>query len=446
MWFIGRMSVDPVLRTMKLTLDTNCLINHFDVTSPTATSRDEIAALIRFATSGRIEIAVTTRAEADLEQDRDEKRRAEMLRVLGMFEAVGSVLRSDETRWDSRNAWADERAAALADEVKKILFPGLQPGERRFGNKIRDVDHIVGHVLGDRDIFVTDDNRLNDRAAELRRLGAHVMRPADCLAHIESGLPPPANGVAAVIILEPGPDLVFDCRAGREFRVTLDQLSRLQLPLNPRPGTYRLTIEQGPLARGHIGVHKDYRWTFADHSEFAAKGDLAIYQIEIFATADGFAYVGAPIFQSKRSSSPIVVDAREMTPMNSGVREYGTGIYRNLCFNYAVPGTAEFRVALGLHYGRFRFRLHWSHEGGDFSGDVAFRLHAGQPVNSGAILVVTRSTAHVVHTSPWSPLSESGVAGLSSMRLERLVSDARDNLTLDAKVHVVEIQSEPRPG
>lgn len=430
---------------MKLTLDTNCLINHFDATSPTAISRDEIAALIRLATSGRLEIVVTTRVEADLEQDRDEKRRAAMLRVLGMFEAVGSVLRWDESQWGSRDNIADARAAVLADEVKKILFPGLQPGDRRFGNKIRDVDHVVGHVLGDRDIFVTDDNRLNDRAAELRRLGAHVMRPADCLAHIEAGLPPPTNDMAAVTILEPGPNLAFDCRAGREFRVTLDRPSILQLPLNPRPGIYRLTIEQGPLAQGLIAVRREYRWSPADPSEFAAEGDLVIYQIEIFATSNGFAYVGAPVFQSKRSA-PIVVDAREMTPVNSGVREHGAGVDRHLRFECTVPGAAKFRFAQPLHYGRFRFRLHWSHEGGDSSGGVAFRLGADQPASSDAILVVTRGVANVVDVSPWSPLSDSVVAGPFSMTLERLTSDARDNLALDAKVHMVEIQSEPHPG
>jgi hypothetical protein len=68
---------------MKLTLDTNCLINHFDTQSATATSREEIAQLIRYATSGRAEIVITTRAEADLDQDKDEERRARLKEIWG---------------------------------------------------------------------------------------------------------------------------------------------------------------------------------------------------------------------------------------------------------------------------------------------------------------------------------------------------------------------------
>ena len=78
---------------MKLTLDTNCLINHFDSESETATSRDEIAQLIRYATNGRAQVVITTRAEADLDQDKDEQRRKRLKRNLAMFEVISSVLR-----------------------------------------------------------------------------------------------------------------------------------------------------------------------------------------------------------------------------------------------------------------------------------------------------------------------------------------------------------------
>lgn len=172
---------------MKLTLDTNCLINHFDTASQTATSTEEISQLIRFATSGRVEIVVTTRAEADLDQDKDEERRERLKRTLSMFEVIGSVLRWDESKWDGGDFWADKNSQVISDEIQKILFPGLCKDDRRFGNKIRDVDHITAHVMGKRDIFVTDDGRLNQRAEELRKVvGAVVMRPAECVAYISS--------------------------------------------------------------------------------------------------------------------------------------------------------------------------------------------------------------------------------------------------------------------
>jgi hypothetical protein len=171
---------------MKLTLDTNCLINHFDHESATATSRDEIAQLMRYATSGRAEIVITTRAEADLDQDKNDERRARLKSTLMMFEVIPSILRWDESSWDGGDVWADGNAGMLADEIQKVLFPALAPGSNSFGNKIRDVDHLTAHVLARRDIFVTDDGRLNQRAVDLRKLGAVVMRPAECAAYIDN--------------------------------------------------------------------------------------------------------------------------------------------------------------------------------------------------------------------------------------------------------------------
>lgn len=174
------------MNSIKLTLDTNCLINHFDVQSATATSRDEIAQIISYATSGRVEVVITTRAEADLNQDKDEDRRKRLKSNLAMFKVIGSVLRWDESSWDSGDFWGDGKVQVLSDEIQKVLFPGLSTDDKRFGNKIRDVDHITAHALASRDIFVTDDGHLNRRADELKRLGVVVMSPAQCVTYIEA--------------------------------------------------------------------------------------------------------------------------------------------------------------------------------------------------------------------------------------------------------------------
>jgi hypothetical protein len=170
----------------KLTLDTNCAINLFDSSSTTATSVADLKALVRLAMKNVADIAITTRTEDDLGHDRDEARRAEMLRMLEMFPVVGSILRWDTSSWDGGDLWADEDAARVAEEVQRILFPGLTPGQPRFGNRINDVDHLVGHFINKRDIFVTDDSRMVDRGEALKRsLGIIVMRPAEALAHVE---------------------------------------------------------------------------------------------------------------------------------------------------------------------------------------------------------------------------------------------------------------------
>ncbi|MEL6931811.1 MAG: hypothetical protein AAFO17_01835 [Pseudomonadota bacterium] len=56
---------------MRITFDTNCLINYFDTQSDTAISSEEIAQLLRYATNGKLSIVISTRAEADLNQDKD---------------------------------------------------------------------------------------------------------------------------------------------------------------------------------------------------------------------------------------------------------------------------------------------------------------------------------------------------------------------------------------
>ncbi|WP_144430617.1 hypothetical protein [Jannaschia donghaensis] len=171
---------------MRITFDTNCLINHFDTQSKTATSSEEIAQLLRYATSGKVSVVISTRAEADLDQDKDRIRRDRIKRNLAMFDVIGSVLRWDESKWDGGDVWADGEPGALADEIQKILFPSLKREEKRFGNKIRDVDHLVAHARDKRDIFVTDDGHLNRRADELAKFGIVVMRPGACLSYVDS--------------------------------------------------------------------------------------------------------------------------------------------------------------------------------------------------------------------------------------------------------------------
>lgn len=169
----------------RLTIDTNCIINVFEPERPSATSAKELFALIRYAMENKVEIAITTRLEADIMRDRDEKRRDEMRAKLNMFPVISTVGRWDISTWDSDN-FADERTARLNDEIRQILFPGLNRSDARFNNKINDIDHLTGHVIDRRDIFVTDDRDILRRRDQLRAgPGVEVMTPRTALAHID---------------------------------------------------------------------------------------------------------------------------------------------------------------------------------------------------------------------------------------------------------------------
>jgi putative membrane protein insertion efficiency factor len=62
------MSTNPI---PKITLDTNCVVNLIDFSSQTPTSVDALSELVRYGLSQKIDIAITTRVETDLDNDKD---------------------------------------------------------------------------------------------------------------------------------------------------------------------------------------------------------------------------------------------------------------------------------------------------------------------------------------------------------------------------------------
>lgn len=170
----------------KITIDTNCVIGLFDGESKSATSVDELRELMRYALSGVVQIAITTRVEVDFGRDKNEERRAEMMHYISMLPVIGTVARWDQSRFDGADVFVGPEHQGLLDEVKRVVFPGLQPESGKFLNKLADIDHLVGHKLAGRDIFVTDDAGILRRYVELRDgPGILVMSPAECLRYVD---------------------------------------------------------------------------------------------------------------------------------------------------------------------------------------------------------------------------------------------------------------------
>jgi len=169
---------------LKITLDTNCFINLFDRDSATATSVEVIGDLIRQGLLHNVDLAVTTRVEADLANDRNAGRQAEMLRYLNMLPILPTVFRLDTSKWD-RDVWADDIDMRRTEELQRVLFPGLTPADKRYSNKTNDIDHLVGHLKSGRDIFVTDDQGLLKKRDELgRSFGLRLLTPQACLTAV----------------------------------------------------------------------------------------------------------------------------------------------------------------------------------------------------------------------------------------------------------------------
>lgn len=167
----------------KLTLDNNCVINLFDTNSMTATSVEALTEIFQLALSGDAEIAITTRVEADLENDKDAVRKADFLKIIQVFPIVGTVPPQGNPKSDGGDVEIKEDFQRLADDIQKIVFPGgLNEESSNYGNKLNDIDHLVGHIINERDIFVTDDRAILRKSSELKRSpGIVVMSPAECL-------------------------------------------------------------------------------------------------------------------------------------------------------------------------------------------------------------------------------------------------------------------------
>jgi hypothetical protein len=172
---------------LSITLDTNCIINLFDRQSLTATSVSEINTLIRYGLSGKLTIAVTTRVEVDMLQDGVDERRNQMLRTLEAFPVVGSIGLQDASSWNGNGDPASDRITRLRSEIRGIVFPGLQPDGNRYHNKMNDVEHLLGHILNERGIFVTNDGAILRSSENLKStLGIFALSPAQCVSHIDA--------------------------------------------------------------------------------------------------------------------------------------------------------------------------------------------------------------------------------------------------------------------
>ncbi len=170
---------------IKITFDTNCLINILDYKSPSATSVDELSEIIRYGFEGDVNIAITTRAETDFETDKDDERKTELLKRIKIFPVIGTVFRWDTSKLDSGDVLTGEEHDKLEEELKRIVFPNLQTTDKHYQNKINDIDHIIGHKINKRDIFVTDDKEIIKKAETLKSsLGLVVMDPKKCLEYI----------------------------------------------------------------------------------------------------------------------------------------------------------------------------------------------------------------------------------------------------------------------
>ena len=165
---------------LKLTLDTQCVIYLFDVGVDKPPHFDSLQELLNLSFSGKLTIAITTRAELDLGRDPVPVRKATLFEKLGIFPVVGTRALSIQSV--EGELVPDSDHARIWAELRRIVFPGLQRGDRRFANKGADIGHLVGHLINRRDVFVTNYGVLLKKTVPLKSaMNILVMDPTECL-------------------------------------------------------------------------------------------------------------------------------------------------------------------------------------------------------------------------------------------------------------------------
>ena len=160
-----------------LTLDTNVMTAYWK----NRQQAQVVEELLDLNQSGEVALAVTTRIHQDIPKP-ELSCRIKELPQLGISK-LGSVARVGYSTVDGLDV--------VGNDLLPAFFKSLEDELRRRGRKKlpdwRDWDHIYGHGLHGRDVFLTWDRRILEVAPELKDiLGIVVMKPEDYLSCRES--------------------------------------------------------------------------------------------------------------------------------------------------------------------------------------------------------------------------------------------------------------------
>ena len=152
------------------TLDTNLLVEYWKNQAKAAV----VQCLLDLAQDEQLDLAVTARIREDVPQPPLSNRINKLPEI--RVQEIGTAMRLDFGVLD-RDYLGDDRFLDVADQL-------MDDFSRRSTNPPdwRDWDHVHGHYLAGRDVFLTWDKRILDAAPSLQsELGIVVMKPEDFL-------------------------------------------------------------------------------------------------------------------------------------------------------------------------------------------------------------------------------------------------------------------------
>ncbi len=162
------------------TLDTSAVIGYWNK----ELSGSAVEKIIQYAEEGRIDLAVVTRAVADLDHDKNVAHKQQQLQRLKRFQRIGTILRFDTpgSTFDGPDFFVNEKSF---NKLKNILFPELNKNDKKYMNNLYDVDHLYGHIQAGRSIFVTSDSHFLNKKEKIREIyGIKIYTPEESLEQI----------------------------------------------------------------------------------------------------------------------------------------------------------------------------------------------------------------------------------------------------------------------
>ena len=161
--------------TTTVTLDTNVLIECWKDQEKAAVTQE----LLGLQNAGQIDLAVTTRISADIPFAPLAERINELSK-LGVAR-IGSSFRIGVSALGGEDMLVGPEAAELDSFLEeRAQARGMGTREPDW----RDKDHLYGHMVAGRDVFLTWDRGILDMAEALRERGLTVMAPDVLVARL----------------------------------------------------------------------------------------------------------------------------------------------------------------------------------------------------------------------------------------------------------------------
>jgi len=156
---------------MKLTLDSTCIHDFF------TRDKTNIQILIDDARAGLCELAVTSRTQPDIPHD-PLASELQKLPQLGI-KTVGTVARLDVSYY-GEDYYAGDEIEKCEEKIRTIMFPG-----QKHDKHLNDIDHLLGHIINERDYFITSDKDFLDHRDRLKEaLNVKIVTPDEYVSLI----------------------------------------------------------------------------------------------------------------------------------------------------------------------------------------------------------------------------------------------------------------------